>query len=474
MRLHNSKTTVYTGFGLLSIFIIALTAIGFAHSISVSKEFEKLTEVHHDISNLTYEMRLSVRERLISLTLIANLADLFARDAEMLRFNTLGTRFASARIKLTGYNVSPDEQTLLDKQASVTQALRPLHDEFIDHAMDGRMDQARLMLTEQLIPAHNEVIDIIKELHGLQESLNHHAVNRYTRKQELSYVSFMSLLGVSTILVGGMIGFFVSRKINGTEQALLKEKERYALAVRGANDGIWDWDLETNQVYFSPRWKDILGHEDHEIPNRLDQWFMRIHPDDSEQTLAKLNNHLNGHSYYFESVHRMQHQDGSYHWVHDRALAMRDEQGKSYRIAGSMEDVTEQRMAEERLKNSEKHMRAVLDSVREGIVTTDKDGNIESINQAAELILQIPGDEAPGRNLREFFTEPDKLDASMPHTATTSGGADQNITRELVTIKTQDQARQYDLTTTHTVLDGQAKLINIFKATSGIPSRKSA
>ncbi len=476
MKLNNSKTIVYIGFGTLSVFIILLTAIGFAHTISVSKEFEQRTELHHELSNLTYEMRLAVRERLISLTLIANLNDPFARDTEMLRFNNLGTRFATARINLTNYELSPEELSLLDRQAQATQKLRPLHDELMDNTTNGNMDRARVLLTESLIPAHNEVIDIIKELHALQETLNQQLVDHYARNQELSYIAFVSLMGSSTILVSIIIGFVVSRKITRTEQALFKEKERYALAVRGANDGIWDWDLSTNQVYFSPRWKDILGHEDHAIPNKLDEWFKRIHPEDSEQAMANLNQHLNGHSYYFESVHRMQHHDGSYHWVHDRALAMRDDHGKSYRIAGSMEDVTEQRQALERLKNSERHVRAVLDTVVEAIVTTDETGTIESINEAAESILGISRKEAQGRNLKEFLTDPEKLDYAKRQVNTGTGTSKKrNISsQELVTVQHQDQTTQFDLTITGMQLEGEIKFINIFRTAPGMRSRKSA
>ena len=476
MRLRNSKSVIYVGFAMLGAVIIALTAIGFAHSISVGAELKNLTDTHHEASRLAYEMRLSVRERLISLTLIANLVDPFARDAEIMRFNSIGARFAEARPRLMNFKLTDEEQQLLTRQAEITHDLRPLHDEFIDAAIRGDGELTRDLLTKRIIPVQNDVIDTIKDLQDLQEVLNHQVVDRYTRKQELSNVLFMSLLGLSTIIAGAIIGYIVSRRISRTEQALFKEKERYALAVRGANDGIWDWDLETNQVYFSPRWKDILGYEEHKIANKIDEWFKRIHVDDAESTLAKLNQHLNGHSYYFDTVHRMQHQDGSYHWVHNRALALRDESGKGYRIAGSMEDITERRLAEDKLKNSEKRIRAVLDNVREGIITTDATGKIESLNQAATELLGVQAADTLGRNFKEFLDDPAQLDYDKHNISPTIKGKNTGKLVDLqgIAIRAQDQKLNMDLTLTAMELDGEMKFINILKTTQGVKSRKTA
>ena len=95
------------------------------------------------------------------------------------------------------------------------------------------------------------------------------------------------------------------------ELALRESEERYALAVQGANDGIWDWDLKNNQVYFSPRWKSMLGYREDEISDNLDEWFNRIHPEDLERTKLDISQHINGLTSNFENEHRMQHKDGT-------------------------------------------------------------------------------------------------------------------------------------------------------------------
>jgi diguanylate cyclase (GGDEF)-like protein/PAS domain S-box-containing protein len=130
------------------------------------------------------------------------------------------------------------------------------------------------------------------------------------------------------------------------EEALRESEERYALAVLGANDGLWDWNLKTNEFYSSPRWKSMLGYEEHEIGNNPEAWFSRIHPEEVEQVRANVSLHLNSLSSHFESEHRLMHKDGSYRWMLSRGLAVRDRSGKVSRMAGSLTDITENKVAD--------------------------------------------------------------------------------------------------------------------------------
>lgn len=128
-----------------------------------------------------------------------------------------------------------------------------------------------------------------------------------------------------------------------TLAALRESEERYALAVRGANDGLWDWNFITGVVYFSPRWKAMVGFDEHEIKNRSDEWFNRVHPDDLEQLKADVANHFNGQTEHLENNHRILHKDQSYRWMLCRGLAFRDGSGTVTRMAGSLTDLTSQR-----------------------------------------------------------------------------------------------------------------------------------
>lgn len=139
------------------------------------------------------------------------------------------------------------------------------------------------------------------------------------------------------------------------EAALRESEERYALAVQGANDGIWDWNLKTNQVYFSTRWKAMLGYGDHEIDTTLDEWIKRIHPQDQHWVKYRLHEHLSGLTSHFESEYRILHQDGLYRWMLCRGLAVQDADGKTSRVAGSQTDVTAWKQAEEKLVHDALH-----------------------------------------------------------------------------------------------------------------------
>jgi diguanylate cyclase (GGDEF)-like protein/PAS domain S-box-containing protein len=133
------------------------------------------------------------------------------------------------------------------------------------------------------------------------------------------------------------------------EKALWESEERYALAVNGANDGIWDWDLTGNTAYFSPRWKSMLGYREDEIGNDIDEWFSRVHTEDSVGLHKRLEAHFGGQEPLFEHEHRMRCRDASFIWVLSRGLAVRDRGGKPYRMAGSLTDISARKRAEEQL-----------------------------------------------------------------------------------------------------------------------------
>jgi len=127
------------------------------------------------------------------------------------------------------------------------------------------------------------------------------------------------------------------------EEALRDSEERYALAVRGTNDGIWDWSIKEERIYLSPRWKAMLGYGEHDLTDAPDEWFSRIHPEDRPRVDDKVEAHLYRKAPTFEDEYRMRHRDGSYRWVLSRGFAVRDGDGKPTRMAGAQTDVTDRR-----------------------------------------------------------------------------------------------------------------------------------
>lgn len=139
------------------------------------------------------------------------------------------------------------------------------------------------------------------------------------------------------------------------ERELRLSEERYALAVRGANDGLWDWNLVTDEIYFSPRWKEILGFSENELEDSVDQWIQRIHPDDRVEFERRLRSHLQGKSDHFMIECRLFHRNGSVVWVMVRGVAVSGKDGEPKRMAGSLSDVTARKRAEERLSHDAFH-----------------------------------------------------------------------------------------------------------------------
>lgn len=139
------------------------------------------------------------------------------------------------------------------------------------------------------------------------------------------------------------------------EQALRASEERYELAIRGANDGIWDWDLRNNRLYFSPRWKEMLGYSDGEVGESLADWLRLAHPDDRDGLRTAMEDHLQGLVPHLQIEHRMVKKDGETIWVLTRGLATSDRSGNPTRMSGSQTDVTERKRMEEQLLHDAFH-----------------------------------------------------------------------------------------------------------------------
>lgn len=140
-----------------------------------------------------------------------------------------------------------------------------------------------------------------------------------------------------------------------TERALRESEQRYALAARGANDGLWDWSLTDGTIYYSPRWKNMLGYRDDEIGADPEEWFGRVQERDRERLRAEIQAHLEGPAPHVENEHRIRHRDGTYRWVLCRGVAERDATGRALRMAGSMTDISARKAAEERLMHDAFH-----------------------------------------------------------------------------------------------------------------------
>ncbi|HKR34240.1 MAG TPA: EAL domain-containing protein [Steroidobacteraceae bacterium] len=186
------------------------------------------------------------------------------------------------------------------------------------------------------------------------------------------------------------------------QKHLKQIEERDALALYGANDGLWDFDLDRKTTYFSPRWKAMLGYGDDEV-EPLTDWQQLVHPDDLERVRAALRDHLAGIEPLFESVHRLRHRDGVWLWVVSRAKARVDEQGRAHRVVGVDLDVTERKLFEDALFKEKESAQITLQSIGDGVITTDSKCRIEYLNPVAEQLTGWRLEHAQGRIVDEIF-----------------------------------------------------------------------
>ena len=141
------------------------------------------------------------------------------------------------------------------------------------------------------------------------------------------------------------------------EDALRASEERFELAMQGAHDGLWDWNLETNEAYFSPRWKEMLGYTDQEISNNAVEWNRRVHPDDVTKVIGDIEAYLDKKIPTYENIHRLQHKEGHYVWILARGMALWDEHGQPTRFIGTYVDLTAQKQTEDALRQSQERIR---------------------------------------------------------------------------------------------------------------------
>ena len=137
------------------------------------------------------------------------------------------------------------------------------------------------------------------------------------------------------------------------EKALKKSEERYTLVMDGINDGIWDWNVQTDEVYFSPHWKSMLGFKDDEIGNDFSEWESRLHPDEADEAKQTIQDYFDGKTSHYSLEHRLRHKDNSYRWILARGAAIFNESGKPVRMSGSHTNITDRKKTEDALIKQE-------------------------------------------------------------------------------------------------------------------------
>ena len=174
----------------------------------------------------------------------------------------------------------------------------------------------------------------------------------------------------------------LERRVEERTQAVRESEFRWHFAIEGSFDGLWDWNVPAGTVFFSPRWKAMLGFADDEIGDRLEEWSKRVHPDDLARVMAEVQAHLAGTSPFYASEHRVSCKDGSWKWIIDRGMVVsRDAAGKALRVIGTHRDITERKQAEVALQTSEREFRTLAEAMPQIVWITRADGWTIYFNQ---------------------------------------------------------------------------------------------
>jgi len=265
------------------------------------------------------------------------------------------------------------------------------------------------------------------------------------------------------------------------EKALRTSEERYAFAVSGTNDGLWDWNIETGDHYLSPRWKEILGYQDHELEHTISTFKNLLHPEDTEPVSEAVGRHFRERTTFAQDL-RLRHKKGHYLWLNAKGQAIWDDHGKPQRMAGSIRDISERKQAEEKLhlahellearvlerttelNESKSRLEAVIRNTADGIVTIDSQGTILSFNPAAYEMFGFASDAVIGNNVSMLMRAEeraahdeylDKSDVQLPRII--------NKARELYGLKKDGTVFPIELNISPMQVDEQKMYVGIIR-----------
>ncbi len=200
-----------------------------------------------------------------------------------------------------------------------------------------------------------------------------------------------------------MLTFRDVTRQRAAEQALVAAEERWKFALEGSGDGVWDWDIRTNKVFYSPRWKKMMGYAEDEIGESVEEWTSRIHPDDLPQMMSELRRHLRGETPFYQSEHRVRHRDGSELWILDRGKAVgHSADGRPLRVVGTHSDITSGKQAEQALRDKQAaELASLAKSQFLSRMSHEMRTPLNAVIGFAQLMLMMPGG-THGRDMASY------------------------------------------------------------------------
>lgn len=280
-------------------------------------------------------------------------------------------------------------RSLVDRVSDALEVIEPATGRFLDVNAKacqelGYTREELLALTVPDIDPNARVEDFQNGLKFIRDAGGSLVIETLHRRKDGS--KFPVEVSIKLVMLGREYVVTVVRDITErkrSEAAFRESQERLELAASAAQIGFWDWNLETNEVLYSPEWKAQIGYAPDELDNRFEHWRDRLHPEDRDPTLAKINAYLDGRAPEYEVEFRLRHKAGSYRWIYTRGKLLRNEAGEPYRVLGGHVDITERKYAEMNLRESREQLRLLFETANDAVLLATPGGHILSANRAA-------------------------------------------------------------------------------------------
>jgi len=287
---------------------------------------------------------------------------------------------------------------------------KPIRSEVIKLTQAGRNIEAALITKDK---GADYVFALTTEMDGLILFAQNKAdefISVSSEQQSQSKDILQSLMSV-IVVIGLFIAYFVIKRVKISSKKLKESEERWHFALEGNRDGVWDWNIKTDKIFFSARWKGMLGYKNKEIANDFNEWKIRVHPDDLEQALADVEKHFNKQTEFYENEHRLKCKDGLYIWIHARGKVVSwGADNKPLRVIGTHTDISESKKNRDQLRK----LALAVEQSPENIIITNLDAKIEYVNEAfirdtgysrAEIIGMNPKVLQSGKTKSKTFTD---------------------------------------------------------------------
>ena len=332
-------------------------------------------------------------------------------QAELIKSQQIQAQLAQTEKTLSGIldvaedaiiSIDQDQKILLFNQGAV-KIFQYSPQEVIGQSLD-------LLLPERFVINHHHYVENFKVDAGMSQCRRMGDRQRVIYAKRKDGTEFPAEASISklinnqqTILTVILRDITENKKI---EKALIESEARWQLAVEGSGDGTWDWNPQTNEVHFSRQWKKMLGFEDEEIGDRLEEWSDRVHPEDIDSCYRDIERYLRGETSIYQNEHRMLCKNGHYKWILDRGQVIeKDGEGRPIRFIGTHSDIDYRKIIEIALKESEEKYRRIVETTSEGIWMIDQEGKTNFVNTQMAQMLGYTPEEMLGKSLFYFMDQ---------------------------------------------------------------------